>query len=48
MLSQISTWIKDFTSQNATIAGDETKLVRAVASLLVEPGLADGEMDAVE
>ena len=27
MLTQISTWMKDFTSQNTAIAEDETKLV---------------------
>ena len=48
MLNQISTWMKDFTSQNASIAEDETKLVRAVASLLVEAAMADGEIDDVE
>ena len=48
MLNQISTWMKDFTSQNAAIAEDETKLVRAVASLLVEAAMADGEIDDVE
>ena len=48
MLNQISTWMKDFTSQNAAIAEDETKLVRAVASLLVEAAMADGEIDDAE
>ena len=45
MLSQISTWMRDFTSQNTAIAEDETKLARTVAALLVEAAMADGDID---
>ena len=48
MLTQISTWMKDFTSQNTAIAEDETKLARAVAALLVEASMADGSIDEIE
>ena len=48
MLTQISTWMRDFTSQNATIAQDETKLARTVAALLVEASMADGDIDEIE
>jgi len=48
MLTQISTWMKDFTSQNTAIAEDETKLARTVAALLVEAAMADGEIDDAE
>ena len=48
MLTQISTWMKDFTSQNTAIAEDETKLARTVAALLVEAAMADGEIDHAE
>ena len=36
MLTQISTWMRDFASQNAAIAEDETKLARTIAALLGE------------
>ena len=48
MLTQISTWMKDFTSQNTAIAEDETKLARTIAALLVEAAMADGEVDHAE
>ena len=48
MLTQISTWMKDFTSQNTAIAEDETKLARTIAALLVEAAMADGEIDDAE
>ena len=48
MLTQISTWMRDFTSQNTTIAEDETKLARTIAALLVEAAMADGDIDAIE
>ena len=48
MLTQISTWMRDFTSQNAAIAEDETKLARTVAALLVEAAMADGDIDEIE
>ena len=48
MLTQISTWMKDFTSQNTAIAEDETKLARAVAALLVEASMADGSIAEIE
>ena len=48
MLNQISTWITDFTSKNAAIVGDETKFKCAVAALLVEAAMADGEIDNTE
>lgn len=48
MLTQISTWMKDFTTQNTAIAEDETKLARAVAALLVEASMADGSIDEIE
>ncbi len=48
MLTQISTWMRDFTSKNATIAQDETKLARTVAALLVEAAMADGDIDEIE
>ena len=48
MLTQISTWMKDFTSQNNAIVEDEAKLARTVAALLVEAASADGEFDDVE
>ena len=48
MLTQISTWMKEFTSQNTDIAEDETKLARTVAALLVEAAMADGEIDEIE
>jgi uncharacterized tellurite resistance protein B-like protein len=48
MLTQISTWMKEFTSQNADIAEDEIKLARAVAALLVEAAMADGNIDEIE
>ena len=48
MLTQISTWMKDFTSQNTAIAEDETKLARAIAALLVEASMADGGIDKIE
>ena len=48
MLTQISTWMKDFTSQNTAIAEDETKLARTVAALLVEAAMADGDIDENE
>ena len=48
MLTQISTWMKDFTSQNTAIAEDETKLARTVAALLVEASMADGDIDEIE
>ena len=48
MLTQISTWMKDFTSQNTAIAEDETKLARTVAALLVEAAMADGDIDKIE
>ena len=48
MLTQISTWMKDFSSQNAAIAEDESKLARTVAALLVEAAMADGDIDEIE
>ena len=48
MLTQISTWMKDFVSQNTAIAEDESKLARAVAALLVEAATADGNIDEIE
>ena len=48
MLTQISTWMKEFTSQNTAIAENETKLARTVAALLVEAAMADGEIDDAE
>ena len=48
MLTQISTWMKDFTSQNTAIAEDEAKLARTVAALLVEAAMADGDIDEIE
>ena len=48
MLTQISTWMRDFASQNAAIAEDETKLARTVAALLVEAAMADGDIDEIE
>ena len=48
MLDQIATWMKEFTSQNADIAENEIKLARVVASLLVEAGMADGNIDEIE
>ena len=48
MLTQISNWMKEFTSQNTAIAEDETKLARTVAALLVEASMADGDIDAIE
>ena len=48
MLTQISTWMKDFTSQNTAIAEDETKLARTVAALLVEAAMVDGNIDENE
>ena len=48
MLTQISTWMKEFTSQNADIAENEIKLARAVAALLVEAAMADGDIDEIE
>ena len=48
MLTQISTWMRDFTSQNTAIAEDETKLARTVAALLVEAAMADGDIDEIE
>ena len=48
MLTQISTWMKEFTSQNADIAENEIKLARAVAALLVEAAMADGNIDEIE
>ena len=48
MLNQISTWMKDFASQNTAIAEDETKLARTVAALLVEAAMADGDIDENE
>ena len=48
MLTQISTWMRDFASQNTAIAEDETKLARTVAALLVEAAMADGDIDENE
>ena len=48
MLTQISTWMRDFTSQNAAIAENETKLACTVAALLVEAAMADGDIDEIE
>ena len=48
MLNQISTWMKNFTSQNNAIAEDETKLALTVAALLVEAAMADGDIDEIE
>ena len=48
MLTQISTWMKDFTSQNTAIVEDETKLARTVAALLVEAAMSDGDIDEIE
>ena len=48
MLTQISTWMKEFTSQNANIAESEIKLAHAVAALLVEAAMADGDIDEIE
>ena len=48
MLTQISNWMKDFTSQNTAIAEDETKLACTVAALLVEASMADGDIDEIE
>ena len=48
MLTQISTWMKEFTSQNADIAENEIKLARAVAALLVEAAMTDGDIDEIE
>ena len=48
MLTQISNWMRDFTSQNTAIAEDETKLARTVAALLVEASMADGDIDEIE
>ena len=48
MLTQISNWMKDFTSQNTAIAEDETKLARTVAALLVEAAMVDGNIDENE
>ena len=48
MLTQISTWMRDFTSQNTAIAEDETKLARTVAALLVEAAMSDGDIDEIE
>ncbi len=48
MLTQISTWMKDFTSRNTAIVEDETKLARAVAAILVEAAMSDGGIDEIE
>ena len=48
MLTQISTWMKEFSSQNTAIAEDEIKLARTVAALLVEAAMADGDIDEIE
>ena len=40
--------MKEFTSQNADIAENEIKLARAVAALLVEAAMADGNIDEIE
>lgn len=48
MLNQISIWMKDFTSQNSAIVGDEDKFARAIAALLVEAAMADGKIDDIE
>ena len=48
MLTQISTWMKEFTSQNTAIAENEIKLARAVAALLVEAAMADGNIKDIE
>ena len=48
MLNQISTWMIEFTSKNTAIAENETKLARAVAALLVEAAMADGDIDEIE
>ncbi len=48
MLNQISTWMKDFASKNAAFVEDETNLAHAIAALLVEAAMADGEIDAAE
>ena len=48
MLTQISTWMRNFTSQNTAIAGDETTLARTVAALLVEAAMADGGIEKIE
>ena len=48
MLYQIATWMKEFTSKNADIAENEIKLARAVAALLVEAAMADGDIDEIE
>ena len=48
MLTQISNWMKDFTSKNSAIAEDENKLAHAIAALLVEAAMADGDIDEIE
>ena len=48
MLTQISTWMREFASQNTAIADDEIKLARAIAALLVEAAMADGNIDEIE
>ena len=48
MLTQISTWMKDFTSHNKAVVEDETELARTVAALLVEAAMADGDIDEIE
>ena len=48
MLTQISTWMREFTSQNNAIAEDEIKLAHTVAALLVEAAMADGGIDEIE
>ena len=48
MLTQIATWMKEFTSQNTDIAENEIKLARVVAALLVEAAMADGDIDEIE
>ena len=40
--------MKDFTSQNSAIVGDEDKLARTIAALLVEAAMADGKIDDIE
>ena len=48
MLTQIATWMKEFTLQNTDIAENEIKLARTVAALLVEAAMADGNIDEIE
>ncbi|MGC6453780.1 MAG: TerB family tellurite resistance protein [Candidatus Puniceispirillaceae bacterium] len=48
MLAKLGTWIRDFTENEAAVPSGDAEWAQALAGLLVEAAMADGELDADE